>query len=419
MRVLLVALAVSALPLSAGAAGAAPLCRVALALEPPLAWVDQQVLYRLRIESREGLRGVEWLAPPSLPGLRWERLPGEPDAGQTTLDGVAYRVREEHRAIFPERAGEIVLPEATLRCSGAGGAEDVRVPGARLRVRSLPLEGRPADFTGVVGSVRIERRVGPSRLSVGKSLRLSVRLRGEGNLWDAPDPLAGVEALGSAELLRLEPEQELDRGATLSARLLFRYDVVPHEAGTLRIPELRVAYFDPATSTYAAAVAPALALAVAPAPRSAPPPGRTASAAREDATAAPEPARRAPLWPALTGALLAGLAALVWLRRRSSARAPDPRLALEEAARADAAGDREGASAARARALRAALARHLSPAEQGSPEELLAEPGLSPALRDVAQLLARVERARFDPEADAPDANAVARAVRSLHGRRG
>lgn len=417
--VLLALLLLSAAP--AVRAGEPPVCRVSVSLEPELAWVDQQVLYRLRVESRADVRDVEWLVPPAFPGLRWERLPGRPDAAGLNRDGVEYRVREEHRAIFPERPGRIALPEASLRCSAAWQVLDVLVSDVELRARELPAEGRPPGFAGLVGAVGVERRLHPSGGPVGKSLRLSVRLSGAGNLWDAPDPLPAAPALGRVEIFRLDPEQEIQRGERLFASRLFRYDLVPREAGFFRVPELRVPYFDPETGAYAVAVVPELDVDVAPRGAAA-----ADAAALEDPTAAPsapapgraEPAEGPP-WAVLAAvSLLAGVAAILWLRRRGQAPRAGLQSALSEARRAIGADD-AAAGAAFARVLRNALSRHLAGAERMMPEEMLASPELADPVRHAALLLAASERARFDPTASAPDPLEIERAVAALSSGRG
>ena len=92
----------------------------------------------------------------------------------------------------------------------------------------------------VVGELSIERRADPTRIALGSSLRVALRLRGPGNLWDAPDPLPEDALSGAAELFRLSPEQELQRGERLLASVLFRYDVVPRRPGPLLLPPLRI-----------------------------------------------------------------------------------------------------------------------------------------------------------------------------------
>jgi hypothetical protein len=202
---------------------------------------------------------IEWLEPPAFAAARVEWLPGRPDAA---LGPAGARAREEHRALFPERAGELSLGTARLRCRAGAAELELSVPTAALRVRPLPAEGRPPDFSGVVGELSIERRADPTRIALGSSLRVALRLRGPGNLWDAPDPLPEDALSGAAELFRLSPEQELQRGERLLASVLFRYDLVPRSPGPLLLPALRIPYFDPRTGRYEAAQAPALRVEV-------------------------------------------------------------------------------------------------------------------------------------------------------------
>lgn len=412
---------------ASGLASEPPLCRTSLTLEPEIAWIDQQVLLSLRIESRHDVQNVEWLLAPTLPGLRSERLPGKPDAGASQHAGVAYRVREEARALFPERAGLLELPAARLRCTGPHAVEDVEVPGARLRVRELPTSGRPSDFSGLVGALRIQRRLYSGqaaendRFSVGDSLRLSVSLSGTGNLWDAPAPMLVATQPGSAEWFALEPQQDFERGDELSVRRLFRYDVVPREPGELRLPEQRLNYFDPHSERYAVAIAPEIRVTVVP------------RVAETSATTTPQPAARprqspgqepsrAP-WSALAALLaVACLGLLAWRLRRSAAR----RAAESGARRGRALGAREssrdsdaGSAAletadASARRLRSALAQHLPGAARETPEAILAQRELAPAVRELAGLLAAVERVRFDPEARAPEPQEIERALEAV-----
>jgi hypothetical protein len=206
---------------------------------------------------------VAWLAPPSFPGLRAERLPGRPDAGVVTRSGVAYRSRVEERALYPERPGELSLGAASLRCTSDREAQDVALPGPTLRVRPLPEAGRPVGFAGLVGALALDRQVTPAALRLGESARVVVGLRGAGNLWDAPDPLADARAFGEVDVFRRPPEQELERGARLLVRRRFVYDVVPRRPGSFRVPELRVPYFDPEAGVYREARAAPLVVPVA------------------------------------------------------------------------------------------------------------------------------------------------------------
>jgi hypothetical protein len=113
--------------------------------------------------------------------------------------------------------------------------------------------------------------------------------------------------------------------------------------------------------------------------------------------------------PLLTLALLALVA-----RRRRLASGGGVSDALAEAAAAERAGHAEASAAALARALRAGLARHLPEAERRTPEQRLAGASLSAPVRAALELLAEVERARFDPAARAPEREAIERVLAQL-----
>ena len=262
------ALVMAALPFAApGARGdpaaAAPVCLARAQVVPPEGFPGQQLVWRLEILRRPFTTGVEWLEQPSFPGFRAEWLPGQPELG-VTLDGVDYLARVEERALFPERAGELVIAGTRLRCAVAGGPPVDASPSAvRVRVSELPEAGRPEGFSGLVGALAVEIAARPSRLALGASTRLEVALRGDANLWDARDPLTGAPGLDGVELFPARPRLELEPGVQLAVRRTFAYDAVPQREGRLVIPGLRVPYFDPEQRRYQIATSPELAIEVA------------------------------------------------------------------------------------------------------------------------------------------------------------
>jgi hypothetical protein len=259
--------------LAAGLAAAAlrvgaetPTCVASAQVSPGRPFVGQQILYVLSVRARADVSGVEWDEPPAFPALRTESLPAE------EVPGAAADLRQERRALFAELPGALEIPAARLACRTGAAREPAQVAPLALQVRPLPEAGRPQGFAGLVGPLSLTRRFEPAELALGESLHLLVRLEGGGNLWDAPDPYPNDAAFGGAEVFRQPPETQLERGRALRVRRLYRYDVVPRAAGRLGIPEIRVAWFDPATGRYTEARAPAAEVAVAPAHLSGPPP---------------------------------------------------------------------------------------------------------------------------------------------------
>jgi hypothetical protein len=389
----------------AGAAPGAPACLARAQVVPPEGFPGQQLIWRLEILRRPQATGVDWLEPPSFPGFRAEWLPGQPELGGVILDGVEYIARVEERALFPERAGELVIAPKGLRCSVASGPpQEAGVAATRVPVLALPKAGRPPDFSGLVGSLAVEITAQPSRLALGGSTRVEVTLRGDANLWDARDPLADVPGLTGLERFPAGTRLELEPGVQLAVRRRFAYDLVPDREGRLVIPSLRIPYFDPEPRRYAVASTPELVIEVGPR-RSAPGAGRAP---------APEPQPHAiprlRAWWAPVALAAAGLLAWAWRRRaRHASRAPgaDALAALAAEGHAD-------EPAQLARALRLALEPRLTGARSAPVEELTAPAGADPALARGIALLARIERWRFDPAAPSVERSEVVRAVREL-----
>jgi hypothetical protein len=415
------ALLVATAGLATGESGAPPPCSATVTLEPDRAVPGQQVLYRVEISSPEGVAGVTWVEPPSFPALRSERLPGTSQPGRVAQEAASQRSQEERFALFPERTGLLVLRGPAVRCTAAGGGEEfpVRVPDIRLLVEPLPEAGRPETFDGLVGPLALRVTVTPHEMRVGDSVRVAAMLRGGGNLWDAGPPFDEA-SLGDAEVFALRPSLALERGRILRVRRHYGYDVVPRKAGSLIVPAVRVPYFDPESQTYAVASSTEVRVHVA-ARESAsdvePGGGRVGSSSA--ALGAHDASRRSPRSRSVVGWLV-GLAALAILALaigfrlwRGHTAGTEEALARAELARR--AGDAEGEAAALETALRLALERVVADARATTPEELIAREGTPSRIRRAAQLLAMLERSRFDPATSPPDASAVLQAIDALN----
>jgi len=408
-RLALVALLLAAASTSFAGTDPAPACRASARSVPAEGYPGQQIVWRLEILRRADVTNVEWLEPPAFPGFRAEWLPGQPERGAVTQDGVDWLARVEERALFAERPGELVIAPKGLRCSVAGGAQlDASIPATRVRVLDLPEAGRPPDFAGLVGTLALEVAARPQTLALGGSARLEATLHGDANLWDARDPLHGAPGLEGVEVFPTRPRLELEPGVELSVRRRFAYDIVPSREGRIEIPSLRVPYFDPALRRYAVATSPAIVLEVGPRAT-----GRSAEAAAlatpagADANATGRALGVVALCVSALG--IGALGALTWMRhRRRRARGHAAILAaLEVPASADAA-------ALLARALRLALEPELPGARTAAVEELSAPPGAGPACERALALLARVERSRFDPHAACASRADVVAAIEAL-----
>lgn len=133
-----------------------------------------------------------------------------------------------------------------------------RVPVApnTLTVKPLPTEGRPDDFTGLIGPLTLSAELDRPRISAGEGVELRITAAGrQVDLLKAP-VLAlstGVQAYPKAD------GKAPDRGTRI-----FRFDLVPGAAGEVAVPSVTIPYFDPEAKVYRRAESRALTLTVTP-----------------------------------------------------------------------------------------------------------------------------------------------------------
>lgn len=294
----------------------------------------------------------------------------------------AYSVRgqQEFQIVVGERAFSQRL-----------ASRQVAVAPATLTVEPMPLEGRPAGFTGLIGPLSTHASLDRERVSAGEGALLSLVVTGwqTGLVKRPPLQLVGAQ---------LYPKDD----QTADGKRTFTWDVVPVAAGTVTIPAVSLPYFDPASRSYRHADSQPLSLQVIPGRhRDLGVVGQSAPAATPGIVAPPSPTLPAPVRGGVTprppawsaGAALATGAAVGLLLLASQ------RLA----------GRRRGPH--RGRALRAA---GRDPLALASALQALQPALATPAQRAAAaDLLAAVERTRFGGE-PLPDITAWVRELEAL-----
>lgn len=115
-----------------------------------------------------------------------------------------------------------------------------------LEVQPLPSEGRPDDFTGIVGQLRVKAAVSTSEATVGEPILLDLALSGAPSLTEAKLPnLSALPELASHfKVSGDDPPLEKD-GQVVFQRTLRA--IVP---GDLAIPAIPFSYFDPKAREY-------------------------------------------------------------------------------------------------------------------------------------------------------------------------
>ncbi len=397
--------ALAVLLLRSTATASTPPCVARAALEPDSAFVGQQVVWKVHIDSRDDVAEISWVDTPAFASIRTERLPGSPVVPEARETPPRYTTREEHRALFAERTGEIPIESPGLLCKLSNGVVlDTPVAPVTLSVLPFPASGRPDDFAGVIGPLVLQTHVDRDQLSLGETIHVTVSIRGAGNLWDVADPLRDWKP-AETDLFTRKPQLELQAGKRLSVQKIFRYEVVPRSAGTISVPPLSLSHFEPIETRYAVARSASIEVAVSPRLRQ---PTKPAQPDRAPPLPATEPhtvpSRKLPVIAFVVTVALA-IALALWRRstRVGSVAAP-----IET-------GDADRDAGEWVRALRAAL--DLRAAETAAqPAGKSASETRSASEAEAAKLLEALERSRFDPNTEPPPREAIVHALERLRG---
>lgn len=227
------------------------------------AYVGQQVTVSYDLFYRIQPHNVSFSKLPTFVGFWTEDIfvAQQLKAHQEVRGGVSFNVAPLRRvALFPTGAGSHAVGSLAISCDipqqrsrrGSllddffGRSRSVRLQSEELHIEVLPLPelGRPAEFTGAVGRFQLSVEAQPTQVAAGDPVTLRVLVEGEGNIA-AVQPLQ-VDAAAGVKLYdpKVEEEARITNGV-YGGRRLFEYILIPEQGGTLNIPPLRFAYFDP------------------------------------------------------------------------------------------------------------------------------------------------------------------------------
>ena len=194
------------------------------------------------------------------------------EKGRGMVDGVTYATLEFSIILIPRRAGSFVIPEFIVACEASSGRVSNRdffddffrddffslrrgklekfvVPSNKLslEVKDLPTEGRPPDFSGLVGRYRISSSASPTEVNIGDPITLTVTLEGPEYLEQAELPPLQEQT----ELMRYFkiPDERAD-GRVEGGRKVFTQTIRAKSEDVTEIPPIRLSYFDTGEERY-------------------------------------------------------------------------------------------------------------------------------------------------------------------------
>lgn len=160
--------------------------------------------------------------------------------GELKIDPLTFtvpvNVPSDRRDIFGRRLYETV--ERT-----------VASPSTTIKVKALPTEGKPANFTGAVGSFDFKVTSSKDQLNANESLQVKLQVNGNGNLKLFQLPKLNLPS--SLEVYEPEHQENVNTNMNgMYGNISDSYTVVPQSKGKYPINPVSFSYFDPRSETY-------------------------------------------------------------------------------------------------------------------------------------------------------------------------
>ena len=225
------------------------------------------VTYKLYFRNPISISDVQELESPSY-GDFWSHLIkiGRAEINMRgSYKGEPYNEVIWRKAVlYPQKTGELILEPLTLNLSLNLPSNRKDLFGRRIltqaqkmittgknviRVKGLPQNNKPDDFSGAVGEFDFDVILNKNTLKATESFQVKIKVKGKGNL-----KLFNLPSINVPNTLEVyEPEHEENIQIAVSGMEGFiedNYTIVPEYQGKYPIPPVKFTYFNPQTALY-------------------------------------------------------------------------------------------------------------------------------------------------------------------------
>jgi hypothetical protein len=173
---------------------------------------------------------------------------------------VRVRTRPQGESLLEDSLGDPFLQNYF----GATVKKDITVasPTADLTVLALPLDGRPATFSGAVGSFKISDELSAPMAAAGDPLTLRLQITGSGNFDRVDSPM--LEHLDAWKTYPPRSTFKASDAVGYQGSKLFEQPLIAARVGAQTLPALEFSYFDPNTRRYETARSAPVAVTIQP-----------------------------------------------------------------------------------------------------------------------------------------------------------
>lgn len=214
-------------------------------------YVGEQVVFNLRLFRRLRLFSDIAFEVPDFNGFWIEPLTISKEEKLDNSTGRRFHVRElDKKALFPLKPGALEIPASRVGVvvNMFEGQKVLNSNPLTLTVKPLPEEGKPSQFSGLVGEFTIAGKLNQNMVTQNNSITYTIVLTGNGNIRSVED--IQFKPSDQFKIYRAKVEDQLNNDTVISGKRIFNYIIIPKEAGKLMVPEFGISFFSPQDEQY-------------------------------------------------------------------------------------------------------------------------------------------------------------------------
>lgn len=233
---------------------------------------QEQFIATLKVYYRVGLRGFDDYKLPEYKGFISQDIE-VPEAKRQSKENVNGKVYNTYIlkqcVLIPQKSGAQELEKGNItavvqvRVQGGGGGffgdmfasvrelrKSLTIPAVKLNVQELPKNGKPADFSGAVGSFTMNTSITPEEgYKTNDAINVKIKISGNGNLKYAKNPEIKFPADFETYDPKITPKIKASN-AGLNGSKEIEYLAIARHPGEFVIPSAEFSYFDIKTKSY-------------------------------------------------------------------------------------------------------------------------------------------------------------------------
>ena len=245
------------------------------------AYVGEPLVLTYKLYTRIPVSQLSISKMPSYGGFWMREVENGNDLRQSseTLNGIEYTTAEVKQVVLiPQKAGKLKVEPMGIDCLAqiltqrnnqqrsndpfdfffndpffsrnyTNVQKTIETPTLTVEVKGLPVDGKPADFTGAVGNYNYSAALDRTEAGTNEAITLTLTVSGSGNLelLNLPTPVFPPDF----EVYDPKITSNVDaNGQGMSGTKKAEYLVIPRRAGDFSIPAIEFSFFNPAKGSY-------------------------------------------------------------------------------------------------------------------------------------------------------------------------